>query len=515
MKFWFITVVGILIACTSVKSQYFQFSQYNFTSQRINPALVASSDYASLGMLYRQQAAGGDMRLKSSFLSGTYPIINPKTGQRWSGVGVSFMDDRAGGIFSTQEAALAYGVNVFLSRFQSLTLGFKGLYQQRKINLDGLFTGSQFIPDRGFDHSIFNGENIQFLRSDFFTFSTGLHWQETDREGNRLAYFGVSIFDFNKPQDSFSGIESQLNSTFIIDGGLRLYENKSLAITPEFLFTRSASLNVLNVGFVTSYFLQSLPNQPASRLDIITKYVTGRSGVVGFQLHSERLSIGASYDFPVVKTNIANLNAFEVGVELRKWVNPKVKRRTYSRRAPVKKPVKGNTQVKKDIEKKTVSKVSPDSTISLTNKQKVQTNLKTRLQHKQDSVLATAEAGKIGHAPLMIEKTILHFNFAFNSTELDEESVNYLNDLVAALEENPHLRIKLTGHTDNIGSARFNERLSLVRANSIRDHLVSMGVDSERIETDGKGLHEPLNENRTEEERAKNRRVELLIFYGE
>lgn len=115
----------------------------------------------------------------------------------------------------------------------------------------------------------------------------------------------------------------------------------------------------------------------------------------------------------------------------------------------------------------------------------------------------------------MIEKTILHFNFAFNSTELDEESVNYLNDLVAALEENPHLRIKLTGHTDNIGSARFNERLSLVRANSIRDHLVSMGVDSERIETEGKGLREPLNENKTEEERAKNRRVELLIFYGE
>src|SRR5690606_22759562 len=163
------------------------------------------------------------------------------------------------------------------------------------------------------------------LKSDFFTFSTGLHWQETDRDGNRLASFGVSIVDFNKPQDCFSGMENQLNSTFIVDGGVRLYENKSLAVTPELLYTRSASLGVLNVGFVTSYFLRSLPNQPASRLDIITKYVSGRSGVVGLQLHGESLSIGASYDFPVVKTNVANLNAFEVGIELRKMVNPKVK----------------------------------------------------------------------------------------------------------------------------------------------------------------------------------------------
>jgi outer membrane protein OmpA-like peptidoglycan-associated protein len=77
------------------------------------------------------------------------------------------------------------------------------------------------------------------------------------------------------------------------------------------------------------------------------------------------------------------------------------------------------------------------------------------------------------------------------------------------------MKVKLTGHTDNVGSAGFNMRLSLYRANVVREYLIEKGVEPPRIETRGKGLTEPLNENKTEAERGLNRRVELLIYYQE
>lgn len=139
--------------------------------------------------------------------------------------------------------------------------------------------------------------------------------------------------------------------------------------------------------------------------------------------------------------------------------------------------------------------------------------MKSSLQHKQDSVLSTAQAGMVNHEPFVIEKVTLHFNFEFNSSDLDQASADYLNELSEALKENEHLRIRLTGHTDNIGSEKFNQRLSLFRANTIKEYLVERGIDPERIETEGKGMAEPLNENKNDEERAANRRVELTILY--
>ena len=147
-----IVIVSILFFCwmkTGV-AQYFQFSQYNFTPQRINPAQVASSDYAKLSFDYRNQATDGGFHVTSNILNVSYPLIS-KTGTRWSGIGLTFMDDRSGqaGLFNTQEAGLSYALNVFLAKYQTLSLGVKAIYQSRKIDLGGLYTGAQYIPDRG------------------------------------------------------------------------------------------------------------------------------------------------------------------------------------------------------------------------------------------------------------------------------------------------------------------------------------------------------------------------------
>jgi type IX secretion system PorP/SprF family membrane protein len=199
-------IAGALLIFQSLPcfAQYFQFSQYNFTSQRINPARVASSDYMSADFLFRRQSTDGGFSLTSNSLQANYPFLS-RSGKRWSGVGVSFLDDRSGpaAIFSTQEAALAYAVNIDIAENQSLSLGLRVLYQNRKVDMGGLNTGSQYLPDRGFDPSLSPGEDLGAFRNTFLTFSAGLHWQKVTDKGIPLASLDLSFFDFNKPDDGF------------------------------------------------------------------------------------------------------------------------------------------------------------------------------------------------------------------------------------------------------------------------------------------------------------------------
>ncbi|MBX2967169.1 MAG: PorP/SprF family type IX secretion system membrane protein [Cyclobacteriaceae bacterium] len=516
MRKTFLIVLLFVQWSQSAYGQYFQFSQYNYTPQRINPASVATSDFASLSFLHRNQTTAADFNLASSMASASYPLLNNRNGMRWGGIGLTLLDDRSGvaGIFNTQEAALSIATNVYLNKFQTLSLGAKGLYQAQKIDPAGLFTGMQYIPDRGFDGSLFSGENFDQLRLNFFTISLGLHWQQVDRDNNRVAYWSISFFDFNKPQASFLNSETQLKSTAVAAVGVRIYKAGPLSVMPEILYTRSYQNNLLNIGAITSYELSSSPSL-SGRVDLITKYVPGRSGIIGTQFHKENFSVGFSYDFPVFKKNIGNLGAIEIGIELRGLVKPQLKGRANAKRKSKTPQRKQPVTVSQQRVQETATKKETNNPDSVTAIQPKQTPaLKENLQHKQDSVLALAEAGKIKHEALVIERVTLHFNFEFNSANLDGESAAYIDELAEALLDNPHLSIKLVGHTDNIGSARFNERLSLQRANAVKARLVEQGVDSSRIITEGKGLLEPLTDNDTEEGRAKNRRVELTILYN-
>ena len=80
------------------------------------------------------------------------------------------------------------------------------------------------------------------------------------------------------------------------------------------------------------------------------------------------------------------------------------------------------------------------------------------------------------------------------------------------LRENPGVSIRITGHTDAVGSDASNMRLSIGRAKAVRANLIMRGIDADRIEFDGKGKTEPIATNETEEGRAQNRRVEFEIL---
>jgi type IX secretion system PorP/SprF family membrane protein len=508
----FLLIVLLCSAGFVARGQYFQFSQFNFSKQRINPAYVASSNYASVSVLSRDQATDGGFHLNSNFINASYPLIARKSGKRWSGIGVSVMDDRSGtaGIFSTQEAALSYAINLSLSKQQSLSMGFKGLYHTQRLDASGLYTGSQYIPDRGFDESVSSGESLGEFRNQFFTLSAGLYWEEVDKKGNRLIYCSFSFFDFNKPENSFMGPSSNLNSTIVAAGGLKVYDKGNISVTPELLLTSSDGNNMMNFGTITSYSIKPFPNQVSARIDFITKYVLGRSAIAGIQLHRENFSVGFSYDFPVVQ-NPANTSAFEIGLELRRLIDPKKKNAQAKKKQANTKPVAARQPVKRDSTKTIVKDSAADKSKTVVAKK----DMSERLREKQDSIKAHANAGQIKHEALVLEKATLHFNFTFGSFEIGDDEASYLNELANAFKDNPDLRIKLTGHTDDVGSEKFNLRLSIQRAEKIREFLAQRGVSPDRVIVDGKGEGEPITSNATEEGKSKNRRVELIILYDQ
>jgi len=102
--------------------------------------------------------------------------------------------------------------------------------------------------------------------------------------------------------------------------------------------------------------------------------------------------------------------------------------------------------------------------------------------------------------------------FDFNQATLRPESKSELNRLVKLLNDMPSLKIEISGHTDNIGSAQYNKTLSERRAKSVVDFLIENGISPNRLTYKGYGFDIPIAPNDSEEGRQQNRRTEFKII---
>jgi len=112
---------------------------------------------------------------------------------------------------------------------------------------------------------------------------------------------------------------------------------------------------------------------------------------------------------------------------------------------------------------------------------------------------------------ISLEKFSSESLFEFGSAMIMEENFANLDAIAEFLKENDRIAVKIEGHTDNIGSEEYNKNLSARRAKSVGDYLISKGVDSSRITTEGLGFSKPIASNDTEEGQAQNRRTEIIF----
>jgi len=116
--------------------------------------------------------------------------------------------------------------------------------------------------------------------------------------------------------------------------------------------------------------------------------------------------------------------------------------------------------------------------------------------------------------PIEVGATVRLNNIFFETakSELKSESYSELNRVIEFLQQNPNVKIELSGHTDNVGNNDFNKSLSQKRADAVMAYLVSKGIDPSRLVAKGYGMEKPVADNTTEQGKAMNRRVEFTIL---
>lgn len=102
-------------------------------------------------------------------------------------------------------------------------------------------------------------------------------------------------------------------------------------------------------------------------------------------------------------------------------------------------------------------------------------------------------------------------SFDINSAVIKPNLRPILDQFAQGLANQPNTEIRIVGHTDSTGSDAINNPLSVSRAASARNYLISRGVNGQRIQIDGRGSYEPVADNYTEAGRAKNRRIEMFL----
>lgn len=139
-----------------------------------------------------------------------------------------------------------------------------------------------------------------------------------------------------------------------------------------------------------------------------------------------------------------------------------------------------------------------------------------QLRYKKTKVVELEEdEGPVEVEAPFEEKIVItqKIHFAFNKWDIRPVSFPILDDVATVLRQNQQIqKIRVEGHTDWIGSDEYNMKLSLKRANSVRDYLIQKGIEADRLIAEGYGESRPVADNNTDLGRAKNRRTEFTVI---
>ena len=102
--------------------------------------------------------------------------------------------------------------------------------------------------------------------------------------------------------------------------------------------------------------------------------------------------------------------------------------------------------------------------------------------------------------------------FETNKAVIKPESFGLVDEITAAVRDTPQIKkLSIEGHTDDVGADKYNQKLSEQRAGAVKTYLVEHGIDASRLVAKGWGEAKPIGDNKTEEGREQNRRVEFII----
>lgn len=480
MKTYWLILIALLIGAKA-QSQV-NFSRFEYNPLLTNPAEVAASNFYKLGFNNRRVNLDQGIRLNSSQFYGIMPLVN-KDLRKLGGIGLQFIEDAeiGGTDFKHQEINLSLGYNLWITPNQTLSFGINNSFHQNRIAVENFTTGSQWVRNVGYDPSMISGEQFEEDQVSYYSIGSGLLWSQHDENRRRTFELGLAMYHLNQPDNSFLGESTSLPMSLSATGGFRVLDKEKYSIYPLVQYTRQGEIDQINAGAVASFYFQNdNPFNPITNgnLDVSLRYLQDQAISMGVGVVQDFYDVGFSFNIPTGKeVDKVYRNAIEFYVVL-------------------KKPVK-------------TRKVVATRRIDNYNVGQIRQFYKKQELLEQTSIAENDTASAVEALQFKFKKNL---NFELNDSKINSSSEAYLNDLVQVMEENPNLGLIIIGHTDNTGSEKVNEEVSLERAQSVKDFLVDKGVAGRRIKAVGNSYNDPLVENDSPENRAKNRRVEFILY---
>lgn len=307
-------ILVVLFIGKSVFAQDFHFSQYFNSIANINPAYtgIINGDYRG-NAVYKEQWKSISNSFKTIAASFDFAINKDNAERGYFGVGLNFMNDRAG---TTQMQLSQLGIPVsyhlMLNGRSELSLGINSFVGQRSMKLDGVKWENQF-DGVNHDPTILPGETFSNTQSTFFDIGAGLLWNYYFRDVSK-ADIGFSVNHLNKPVNSFASVPSAktpMKYTFSAAFEHLIYEKKSLYLLPLVNISKQESQYECVGGILLK-----------AKLGLESKYTnaftsTALYGGMLYRLNdalvlysrfdiSTNISLGLSYDVNVSKLKIAS-----------------------------------------------------------------------------------------------------------------------------------------------------------------------------------------------------------------
>lgn len=488
-----VAVLSLLASHVDSFGQNINYSHYRNAPFFVNPSLVGTRNEVALSVMHRSQTLTELQKYNTSSLMIVSPLMNAKKTRRWGGWGLSVLNDELKGDFDFRTQGLvgayAYNLSVFPKAF--ISFGMQAGYFQRKISLDGLTTSHQWVDNVGLVPSLGTGESMTEGRKNYMSISSGAAFYVEDDNHRPIAGVGVAAFNVNKPDIAMSDSEDALPVKITAHGNAALMSSDKMLIQGEMLYYRENNKNTFHPGARLSYYFSNKnpfdPLQDGS-LDVKAGYRVNNAITTELQFHQPGFTIGFAYDFGIASNeSYRNPNdVVEFLFSLRKVIGGVKKT----------KPKRPETYTTIGKVRDFYSGKSP--AVARDGKQSEATADTTTTKKP----LAAQSSFKLKH----------DFKFGFNDAALNAESKAYLDDMVALMNGNKNIRLEIIGHTDNIGTASANRKMSFERAQVVIDYLIQKGIAPEKLTATPMGAKEPLVPNDNEANRALNRRVEFVIY---
>ncbi len=466
----FLLIISILSLVTAKAQQLPIDNQYIINKFAISPAYAGFNGNAETFIGFRKNWAGIPGAPKKQFISLNMPIQTEN-----AGLGLSVVSEETGN-FEYFSALFSYAYHIEISKDAYLSLALGAEAYRNQLDLSNIKT---IQGQTGQDPYLMNSESLRGTTFDA-TIATMFYANKITCGIVVPRAIGMKInYDKETKENKYT-----LSRHYIAHASYKFEANKEMVIEPSVIVRTTQ-----NTPFFFETSVIAIYNKKLWGGFIYRKGNSIGTTIGGSLAHN--FVMNYSYEFGINSILGLSSGTHEISVGYMLKYGKRGNEYTAFRDKP---KVAGKDKRVDNLKKEfTAYKTKTDKKIK---------QLEERMDKIGDKMADEAldEYGK----PYVLK----NIKFGINSDKLFSSSFSALDKLVRKLSNNKKIHILITGHTDNVGSPRYNLRLSKKRADAVKKYLVGKGIADARIKTEGMGDKKPTASNETRDGRAKNRRIE-------